>query len=101
MKKYNYRWIWTDQDNTYKNLSYSLENIIKEIVEYYYSGDVMFFFVNRKENDETGDTFHIHFVVADQTYEYECGANPDDVAEFLNELAEECDRPDSFDIENL
>lgn len=98
MKKYNYRWIWADQDDIYTNKAYSLENIIEEIIEYYYSGDVESISIEINEND---DTFAIHFIEAGETHEYECRATPDDVAQFLNELAEECDRQDTFEIKSI
>jgi hypothetical protein len=101
MNHYKYRWIWTDQEDIYTNIAHSLDEIIKEIVDYYFGEDVCFFYCDRKENDETGDTFSIHFVEAGITHEYTIGANPYDVAQFLDELAEECERPDSFHIDQI
>jgi hypothetical protein len=101
MIKKNYTWYWNDGDATYTNKAYSLENIIEAIIKYYFHGETRFVFVDLRENDETGDKFHIHFVENDITHEYHIGTNPNDVAQFLADFAKECNRADTFEIEKI
>lgn len=97
----NYTWFWNDGDETYTNKAYGLENIIEYMVRHYFDETARFIFVDRKVNDETGDTFHIHFVENDNTHEYHIGVEPTDVAQFLADLAVECNKNDVFEIERI
>lgn len=98
MNKKSYEWKLNSGVAVVTGTSYSLESFIKEIVELYSIDDTRFLFIDLKENDETGDTFAIHFVEGETTHEYECGANPKDVAQFLNALAKEYQRPHTFEL---
>lgn len=101
MIKNNYQWSLYGDSAVLKGTVYSLESFIKEIIELYSSDEVKFVFIDRKENDETGDTFSIHFVEGEATHEYECGATPKDVAQFLDNLAQEKQRHHKFEINKI
>ena len=96
-----YQWALHRDLAVLKGTAYSLESLIKEIIELYSSNEVKFVFIDLKENDDTGDTFSIHFVDGEETHEYECGANPKDVAQFLDHLAQEHQRQHTFEITKI
>lgn len=102
MINHKYKMLWTLGDgDVYESKAHILEQLIIEMINTQENNEAKFIFVDRKENDETGDTFHIHFVVAEQTYEYECGANPKDVAEFLESYVNEWGYEDKIEIKQL
>lgn len=98
MKTTTYIWAWKDDDSVYVNTKDSLEAIIEEIIEYYKQESVDEISIVRN-----GETFSISFFDEDddEQKDYEINATPWDVAEFLQEYAEECNREDWFDIKEL
>lgn len=102
MINHKYKMLWTFGDGgTYESMGYNLENLIIEMINIQENQQAKFIFVDRKENDETGDTFNIHFVVAEQTYEYQCGANPNDVADFIESYVNEWGYEDTVEIQTI
>lgn len=93
-----YIWAWKDDDSVYVNQGTSLEAIIEEIITYYKDQSVDEISIVR-----VGEKFSITFFDEDddEQKEYEINATPWDVAEFLQEYAEECNREDCFDIKEL
>lgn len=101
MINYKYKMVWNFENDSYESKSQSLENLIVEMINIQENNEAKFIFVDRKENDETGDTFHIHFVVSGETYEYDCGANAKNVAEFLESYINEWGYEDTIEIQTI
>lgn len=92
MKKYT--WVWKDDSETHTNTENYLESIIDEIVSYYYDGEITGFELNVE-----GEVFSLFFEInEDDAYQYEFETTPQAVAEFLEQLAEQCNRNDCFEI---
>ena len=87
--------------DTYTRKSQSLEQLIIETINIQENNQAKFIFVDRKENDEAGDLFKVHFVVLDETYEYECAATPKDVAELLELYVSEWGYQDTIEIQTI
>ena len=90
-------WSWRDGDETYVNQAESLEEIIQEIVEYYYYGDAK---VNVKRCD---GYFEVKVLdkVRGLVNLYEPQNSKLAVVEFLAYLARQEGRPDIFCIEEV
>lgn len=90
-----YTWAWKDDSTTHTNTANSLEEIIEEIVGYYYEGEITGF-----ELTVEGELFSLFFEInEDDAYQYEIEITPHAVGEFLDQLAEQCNRNDCFDIQ--
>lgn len=92
-----YIWAWKDDDSVYVNQDTSLEAIIENVINHYIgdsidllsveiNGDIMISYYD--ENDE-------------ENKEYSTPDTPWDVADFLNNFAQENEREDCFDIKEL
>jgi len=101
MINYKYKMIWNFEQGSHISYSQSLENLIVEIINTQENHEAKFIFVDRKENDEHGDSFHIHFVVCGNTYEYYCGANTLGVAFFLQSYINEWGYEDTVEIQTI
>lgn len=106
MINHKYKMLWThtyldDDIFTYESKSLSLEGLIIDTINNMENGNAKFIFVDRKENDESGDTFAIHFVVDEQTYEYDCKATTQGVSEFLETYVNEWGYEDKVEIQTI
>ena len=90
-------WSWSDGDGTYVNQAESLEEIIEEIVEYYYDGDAE---VNVKRCD---GYFEVNILdkARGLVNLYEPLDSKVAVVEFLAYLAKQEGRPDIFCIQEV
>ena len=97
MKAEKLVWSWYDGDGVYTNSAESLENIIEEIFEYYFDDEVLVAIVKTAS--------HFEIEVCDQesgnTHLHKVEKRNSAVAEFLEFLAREVDRPDRFNIEEI
>ena len=97
-----YIWCWKDSEALYTNKADNLEEIIYEILDYYfYSGSG-----NGEDKGigikEINDHFNISFAQdGGSSYEFQVKAIPEAVANFLEEIAELADRKDKFDIQKV
>lgn len=70
-------------------------NLTVDTVGYYYEGEITGF-----ELTVEGDKFSLFFEInEDDAYQYEIEITPHAVGEFLDQLAEQCNRNDCFDIQ--
>lgn len=87
-----YIWAWSDDDGNYINEADSLQDILDEIIDYYYDGCSGYSIEMRDES------FCLEIDFDDSFDEYNVDANPVDVCRFLNTLSEKVGRVDKFAI---
>ena len=101
-----YSWCWTDEEDTYINISNSLEEIVTTVLNYYFNWD--------DEDDDyeeldkiirvntNSDIMSIHIRSSDgEVSSYEISATEYSVCEFLEKIARELERPDLFAIQGI
>ncbi len=97
MQTKKYVWSWFDGDGVYANEAVSLEEIIVEVIAYYFDETAT---VSVKLLDE-----HIEVLFWDQSCEinqsHKFQNSNSAAADFLNKLAKEDGRPDEFAIQEL
>lgn len=86
-----YVWAWADSDGNYINQAESLREILDQILECYFDGEIF-------NVQEVNGRFLFQVTIDVKAVNYQIDIEPNALCEFLNELAELVDRPDKFDI---